>query len=32
VIWWANEVYAVRNLERMRAKLMASREEIGVPC
>lgn len=32
VIWWANEVWAVRKLERVRAKLMAGGEEIGTPC
>jgi hypothetical protein len=31
-VWWANEVWAVRKLERMRAKLMAGGEEIGAPC
>lgn len=31
-IWWLNEVYAVRKLERMRTKLMAGVEEPETQC
>jgi len=31
-IWWLNEVYGVRKLERMSAKLIAGGEEIETPC
>ena len=30
-VWWANEVWAVRKLERMRANLMAVGEELETP-